>query len=182
MKAFWSFVGTTVLVVCILLAALLVAFGGVAGSFVGAPESKMVPIAINWNAAPQSRTVYLVENVNGKWDESLRSAIRYVDGNTGRTTIRIVRHCKTGSKCIRVGFGRVTGHAGWTSCRNRVCAIKVDKRYAYRGRLLAHELGHAYGLKHSSRHDNLMYAPLVWHGKPVPYRFTSAQKAILRQR
>lgn len=119
------------------------------------------------------------------------AALRFVDGFTA-SRAKIVTKCDSlATRCVTIKVGRL-GTEGKTvllgHTKGNTIIIDIHKACAYRvcGAktrlfLLTHELGHLYGLGHSSA-NNLMYPYVRRNGKLPAYAFTADQQRKLSYR
>jgi hypothetical protein len=134
---------------------------------------------VRWNG----HTVCVKENLHGSMDRSLTSALRFVDQFTGSRLRRVSAHTNC-SRTLTIRSGtppQVTaGGRTYAYTNAALTIITIDPRTPSwaRTRMLEHELGHAFYLRHSTG-CNVMKAIITCHGKLVPAVFTASQRKIL---
>jgi hypothetical protein len=148
-------------------------------ALVAFPSQRAVA-AVKYNG----HTICVKEYVSGSMDRDLRSAIRFVDSYTGSRMV-YGPYCKGATRTLTIRTGKVpqvtSGGRTYAYTSASLGTITIDPHtpaYA-RKRFFEHELGHAFTLHHSAGCD-IMKAIIVCHGRLVPERFTSGQKATLR--
>lgn len=134
----------------------------IALSLVAALIAVPVPALADWNTptttAPAKRVIEVVDKVKpGSWN--VRKAVNWLDRYTA-SDMKIVRACSsTAYRCITVKSGKVSRPPiGWSQGSTiTIDTSKAAKRYGKYYRkdknrtwLLVHEIGHQFGLGHSS--------------------------------
>lgn len=157
----------------VLIVSLLAVSAGVLTSSPPAPARAAVPptltvAGIGWSipltpkaVAPSKRVIEVVDRAGSAW--LVGAAVDSVDRYTA-SDMRVVKKC-TGRayRCVTVKLGKVNGPIGWSHGSTiTIDAHKAMTRYrsyyyraGNRGWLVAHELGHQFGLGHHGGH-NLM--------------------------
>lgn len=130
---------------------------------------------------PASRTIEIVNHLPSGWD--VAGAVKFVDKYTA-SRARLVKKCSGKAyRCITIRTGDTPGlNLGWSSGKT----ITVDPRVlkyvsntsTLRRWVVAHELGHQYGLSHSSSNN---FMRQYKRGRPA-FIATSAQKKFLANR
>ena len=131
-----------------------------------------------------STTIYVEESVNGVWDSQLRSALAYVDKQTGKTSM-VLGHCREGYRCLRIRFGNPGRGLIGVERASIITLRKTWSGYRYnsnsRRNLIIHELGHYFGLGHTRTPVSVMYPNLYHNGYRMrASTFNKAQLAVLR--
>lgn len=139
--------------------------------------------------AASERVIEVVDRIGPKsW--KIAAAVRRLDGYTG-SRMRVVKACSTGQRkahrCITIRTGKVKGaNVGWSKGSTITIDVRKAATAKYRGWygkaavrhwLLVHELGHQFGLKHSTG-LNVM-SPYVNRHRMT---FTNSQRAHLKGR
>jgi hypothetical protein len=164
-----------------------------AGLMAGAPEpSPDEPLAVEWSVSQSSvpvskKRVYVIETLPSAWPVS--SAVDWIDRYTGSDWV-MAKSCPKGAyRCVFVKsgdlraprLGETRGYAGSrvTIYIDLPYANKRAKTYAHKKWVLAHEFGHAAGLReHSSSSRNLMYRHIgAWK-----YGVTASQSRQMARR
>jgi hypothetical protein len=131
-----------------------------------------------------SPVIYVQESVNGVWDAQVRSAVAYVDRNTGATRM-VMGHCHSGHRCIRIRFGDPGSNLIGSERSSTITVRRSWAGYRFnrnsRRNLVIHELGHAFGLGHTRSPVSVMY-PNLYHGlyKMRPSTFSTTERKALR--
>lgn len=132
---------------------------------------------------PHKRTIEVVDRAGSAW--LVGAAVDSVDRYTA-SDMRVVKKCSGRAyRCIVVRLGKVNGPIGWSHGSTiTIDAHKAMTRYrsyyyraGNRGWLVAHELGHQFGLGHHGGH-NLMNPDVRQKAMTV----TSAQRKHLAKR
>jgi hypothetical protein len=203
-RAFARVIDVTLVVVALgaaLVGSMLATTGLVAGTGqrpgLGEGGGSVVTLALpikgnsDWaRSAAAGRVIEVVDAVPGsRWD--VRAAVNWLDRYTG-SDMRIVARCSAGTyRCVTVRRGKVSGDAvGWSRGGGASYTLTIDTAKAGRAQyggqynragvrtwLIAHELGHTFGLKHTAKR-NLMN-PYTGQGKLA---LTSGQKKHLANR
>lgn len=168
-------------------AGVLLAVSGMsvpAGSGVGGDRRGVLDWDFAAAAASKARVIEVVDAIPGnRW--KVAKAVRWLDAYTA-SRARVVKKCTgTAFRCIRVQEGPVSGPIG----RSRGTVVTIDTERAesrafkrwygedrHRTWLLVHELGHQFGLGHSTG-GNVMN-PAV---NRYRMKLTSRQRAHLRR-
>ena len=134
---------------------------------------------------PRRRIIEVVDRTGTGPSWLVGAAVDSVDRYTA-SDMRMVRKCSGKAyRCIVVRLGKVNGPIGWShGCTITIDAHKALTRYrsyyyraGNRGWLVAHELGHQFGLGHHGGH-NLMNTDVRQKAMTV----TSAQRKHLAKR
>lgn len=132
------------------------------------PTPELVVAGLGWSipltpkvTPPRKRVIEVVDRAGSAW--LVGAAVDSVDRYTA-SDMRVVKKC-TGRayRCVTVKLGKVNGPIGWSHGSTiTIDAHKAMTRYrsyyyraGNRGWLVAHELGHQFGLGHHGGH-NLM--------------------------
>jgi hypothetical protein len=155
-------------------------------------ETDMRPAAVVWPSvsaakALRDRKVYVVSKLPSSWP--VASAVTWIDQFTGSDWVTASR-CPTGAyRCVTIRAGNLPAPRlaeTWDYDSSRV-TILVDLPYAKnrlnttnkRKWVLAHEFGHAAGLReHSPARGNFMYASTGTR----QYAVTTSQRSSMAQR
>lgn len=178
----------------VLIVSLLAVTAGVLTSPAPAPAANPAPelvvAGLGWSipltptvTPPRRRIIEVVDRAGSAW--LVGAAVDSVDRYTA-SDMRLVRKC-TGRayRCVTVRLGKVNGPIGWSHGSTiTIDAHKAMTRYrsyyyraGNRGWLVAHELGHQFGLGHHGGH-NLMNPDVRQKAMTV----TSAQRKHLAKR
>lgn len=143
--------------------------------------------SLDWSRVPVTaasvKVIEVVDAIPGnKWN--VRAAVKWMDVGVGSRMKVVSRKCSaTAYRCIRIQDGGVAGPIG----RSRGAVITIDTqraardygRYYSKGKnrtwLLAHEIGHQLGLRHSAG-ANVMNEAVNRYAM----RLTAGQRAHLR--
>jgi hypothetical protein len=128
------------------------------------------------------RRIEVIDRIGSrKW--KVRQASEWLDRYTGSNMVTVKRCSKRAWRCIYVKRGKLGGSlVGWTSGNTITIDVRKMNRSKYRSathrkRLLAHEIGHTFGLDHRGSR-NLM-APTV---NRMRLKLTPGQRKFLRSR
>lgn len=129
------------------------------------------------------RVVEVVNKLPG-WE--VRTAVAFVDRYTA-SRVRYVSRCSaTAWKCITIRSGKVSGAPiGWRKGNTITIDKAKAKRYGFaksaqfRKYLVAHEFGHAMGLRDRKSGWNTMNPNSKYRGKYLPLLFDSSQRKVL---
>jgi hypothetical protein len=145
----------------------------------------------SWGTATEALpTVYVQENLPSSWD--VKGSLTFVDKYT-KSKAKLVKACPAGvARCVKIKSGKVGGSPiAWTDCKSGKCTITVDVKDATktglfnaktRRWLVAHELGHVFGLEHRASCSTTMFQYRRCSGKIPPLSFDKAQKGTLATR
>lgn len=144
---------------------------------------------IDWSTAaptpPSKRVIEVVDKIGpSAWHVS--AAVNWLDRYTA-SDMRMVSRCSGKAyRCITVRTGRNANSPGWSQGNTVTIDLKrtgaLSRYYRYDSRrtwLLAHELGHQFGLGHVGKSSQTLMNPYVNRGKLV---LTSGQRAHLKKR
>jgi hypothetical protein len=152
------------------------------------PTTRSWLTTIDWSKAgpppPSKRVIEVVDKISPKsWRVS--AAVNWLDKYTA-SDMRMVARCSGKAyRCITVRTGTNKTSPGWSSGSTITIDLKrtgkLSRYYRYdkyRTWLLAHELGHQFGLGHSKTRGNLM-DQYVGRGS---LKLTTSQRTHLRKR
>lgn len=153
-----------------------------------APAPITSPVTADWsNPVPRvkpvsQRRIEIVDRLKpAEW--RIGVAAEWLDRYTASNMVVVARCSGTAWKCVTVRGGKLKGNA-LAVANSRTVTVDTAKvnRLGYRSvsarkKILAHELGHTFGLGHA-RGRNLMATTI----QSVSFTLTSRQKAYLRAR
>jgi hypothetical protein len=144
---------------------------------------------IDWSTAaptpPSKRVIEVVDKIGpSAWHVS--AAVNWLDKYTA-SDMRMVSRCSGKAyRCITFRTGRNASSPGWSQGNTVTIDLKrtgaLSRYYRYDSRrtwLLAHELGHQFGLGHVGKNSRTLMNPYVNKGKLA---LTSGQRSHLKKR
>jgi hypothetical protein len=139
----------------------------------------------DWVKPHTTGSGHLVEVVNKLPGWDVEKAVGFMDGYTA-SRVKFVARCSGKAwKCLTIRKGTVKGApVGWRSGSTITIDVAKAKRYGFAGSkqfrryLVAHEVGHFYGLGHAGGW-NLMNPNSKYRGKYLPLKLNAAQVKAL---
>ncbi|MDG4792738.1 hypothetical protein [Micromonospora sp. WMMD1082] len=165
-----------------------------AAGLVAALTLSLLPAALPAPAEAAPQKVIYVQKLDMPSDWPVKSALRWLDVYTGKSTFRLVKRCPAKRDCVTVQTGKLSGrNVGWaspirakTGATHRTSIVVIDPAKAKRLRysqadrkwLLVHEFGHVHALPHQRKRISVMHPDLP---RP-PMVLTPAERRHLARR